>query len=140
MTTPIVVFCKYLEEIKIVADELSHLKVAVLNGQTRNRSKMIEDFQAGLYDVIICQIKTGGVGIDLYSSCNAIFYSLTYSFIDYEQALARVHRYGQTRDVKIYLVYAKNTIDEAIYEAILSKKSISDTVLKSLKGVTYGKS
>jgi len=140
MTTPIVVFCKYLEEIKIVADELSHLKVAVLNGQTRNRSKMIEDFQAGLYDVIICQIKTGGVGIDLYSSCNAIFYSLTYSFIDYEQALARVHRYGQTRDVKIYLVYAKNTIDEAIYEAILSKKSISDTVLKSLKGVTHGKS
>lgn len=139
ITKPVVVFCKYLEEIKMISDELSHLKVAVLNGQTKNRSKIIEDFQSGVYDVIICQIKTGGVGIDLYKSCNVIFYSLTYSFIDYEQALSRVHRYGQTQPVKIYLIYAKNTIDEDIYKAILSKKSISDTVLKSLKGVTHGK-
>ena len=139
ITKPVVIFCKYLEEIKMVSDELSYLKVAVLNGQTKNRSKIIEDFQSGVYDVIICQIKTGGVGIDLYKSCNVIFYSLTYSFIDYEQALSRVHRYGQTQPVKIYLIYAKNTIDEDIYKAILSKKSISDTVLKSLKGVTHGK-
>ncbi len=139
ITAPVVIFCKYLEEIEIVARELSHLKLAILCGKTKNRAKMIEDFQDGLYDVIICQIKTGGVGIDLFRSCNVIFYSLTYSFIDYEQALARVHRHGQTKEVKIYLIYAKNTIDEAIYEAILSKKSISDTVLKSLKGVTHGK-
>ena len=139
ITKPIVIFCKYLEEIKMISDELTHLKIAILNGQTKNRSNIINDFQSGLYDVIICQIKTGGVGIDLYKSCNVIFYSLTYSFIDYEQALSRVHRYGQTQPVTIHLIYAKDTIDEDIYKAILSKKSISDTVLKSLKGVNYGK-
>lgn len=133
---PFVVFCKYRQEIEIVKSILSRKvnSFGVIDGRVKKkRTQIINDFQGGKYDALICQIKTGGVGVDLFRSHTVVFYSLTYSFIDFEQALARVHRRGQTSPVEIYLLYAKETIDEDIYMAILSKKSISNLVLKRLK-------
>ena len=133
---PIVIFCEYLEEVWAIHDELVDLdlKIATLTGkQKKQRPQIQADFQAGKYDVLICQIRTGGVGIDLYRSCVGIMYSWKHSSINFEQAVKRLHRRGQTRPVKIFLLMAKGTIDEAIYEAILSKGVVIDCVLSYLK-------
>lgn len=129
---PIVIFCRYLAEVFALEDELLNLypTTKTLMGQNRkHRPQLIEDFQAGKIEILICQIKTGGVGIDLFTSCVAIFFSMTYSYIDFEQALARIHRRGQTREVTIYLLIASDTIDHEIYSAILAKRRITSRVL-----------
>lgn len=135
---PIVVFCKYLEEVWALHDELidTGLRIQTLTGKSKkgaHRAKIQTDFQDGKTDVLICQIRTGGVGIDLFRSCVAIFYSLTYSFIDYEQALSRLHRRGQEQAVDIFLLYALGTVDEDIYEAIVAKRKVTEQVLQRLK-------
>lgn len=132
---PIVIFCRYLEEVWSIEAALTGLRVETLTGKTKKkeRPKIQRRFQAGKIDVLICQIKTGGVGIDLYRSCVAIFYSSSYSFIDFEQALSRLHRRGQRMPVTIFLVYAAGTIDEEIYTAIRSKRKVSEAVLNYLK-------
>src|SRR5690606_16438260 len=129
---PIVIFCRYLEEVRCIAEELEKEcpTVKTLTGRNRKeRPQLIDDFQAGEIDILICQIKTGGVGIDLFRSCVAIFYSMSYSYIDFEQASARIHRRGQTRPVTIYLLIALGTIDHEIYSAILAKRRVTSRVL-----------
>ncbi len=134
---PIVIFCRYISEVKEVAAELTlkGYRVAILMGKTKkqDRAPMIAAFQRGEIDVLVSQVKTGGVGVDLFKASVAIFYSYTYSFIDYEQALSRLHRRGQENVVSLFLLFAVDTVDEAIIEAILAKRKITRRVLTTLE-------
>lgn len=130
--TPVVVFCKYREEVDICTRAAQYLgrSVGVISGKTKaTRSQTVRDFQAGRIDVLVCMIRAGGVGIDLYYSHVAVFYSCTYSSIDFDQAVCRVHRNGQQNAVRIYVIQATNTVDILIYSALLMKKKISFQVL-----------
>lgn len=134
---PIVVCCKYRTEIEEVVAELgaAGYDVAAIHGgvKKKERPSIIQAFQRGRYDVIVVQERTGGVGIDLFKSSVAIVYSLTYSRIDFEQFLARVHRRGQEFTVDVYLLYVAGTVDEDVYEAILRKDRITKKVLIELE-------
>lgn len=141
-TGPVVIFCRFLEEIWAIEENLIEWAydngrppdIRTLTGRNKkNRGALIAEFQAGDVDVLICQIKTGGVGIDLYRSSVAIFFSYTYSYIDFEQAVARLHRRGQTSKVDLFLLHALGTIDEAIYSSILAKRKITSKVLIELE-------
>lgn len=140
---PAVIFTRYVAEAQGIARELIRLgrSVATITGETgkADRTRIVEMFQEGRLQTIVSQIKTGGVGIDLYRSCHLIVYSPTFSHIDFDQAIARVYRRGQTRAVTIYMIAAQNTIDEYIYEALVSKQRKTKIILNSLKGKSYGR-
>lgn len=132
MELPVVIFAKYLEEIRQIETVIPPgiCNVASIIGRTRKtRDATLDAFQRGEIDVLIAQVRTGGVGIDLQRACNGIFYSSTFSFIDFDQAVSRLHRAGQTRPVKFFLLGAENTVDMEIYNALLSKQSISELIL-----------
>ena len=129
---PVVVFCRFLNEVDAIAEAVSsgNDRVAIITGKTRKtRTETINAFQRGKIDVLISQIRTGGVGINLYRSHTGIFFSTTYSSIDFDQAVSRLHRAGQKEEVKIYLLLAENSIDEDIFHAVLYKRSVSEIVL-----------
>lgn len=133
---PVVVFTKYRFEVAQIVASLSggNRRISTIDGKNRKtRTQTIRDFQAGKIDILVANIKAGGVGIDLFRASVAIFYSCTHSFIDYAQALKRIHRPGQKRAVKIYFLYAKNTVDKLIYKTILSKRDVSEMVLKQFR-------
>lgn len=134
---PIVIFCKYLQEVDAIRDVLTSegLTVGTITGRVKrkDRTAIIQKFQAFKLDALVAQVRTGGVGIDLFAASVAVFYSITYSFIDFEQAVARIHRRGQKKPVRIYLLVAQNTIDEDICTAIRSKRKVSEVVLTKLK-------
>lgn len=137
MPGPVVIFCKYLEEIHQIHAAISPMfgRVELFYGKVKRseRAGILSDFQNGLIDVLICQVRTGGIGIDLYRSSCAIIYSMTFSYIDFAQLISRLHRHGQKELVRIFLIYVKNSIDEDIYNAILSKHSVSEAILTRLK-------
>lgn len=144
---PVVVFCQFLHEIDPVYDILtrSMKSVAVLYGEIRDkkndkrRTKLLQDFQAGHIDGLICQMRTGGVSIDLTRSNTLIMYSTNHSFIDYEQILFRFHRGGQTKPVSVYVLYAINTVDEEKLEVLRNKHSTSYRVVSAFEGASNGK-
>jgi SNF2 family DNA or RNA helicase len=136
---PAVIFCRFLEEMDIIKEVLPAGSFAELRGSVRDtkkdkaRSKIIQAFQAGKIDWLICQQKTGGVGIDLYRASVCIFYSMSHSWIDYDQALSRLDRRGQTERVTIFLILAYDTIDDDKLEAVMSKSSLTSAILRRLK-------
>lgn len=128
---PVVIFCRYLPEIQAIAETLSNFRVATITGKNRKeRPEINRRFQAGDLDYLVAQVRTGGIGVDLFRSCHGVFYSTTFSYIDFDQALKRLQRDGQKRQVHIWMIYAYDTIDRVVYDAALLKQDTSEMVLR----------
>lgn len=131
----LVIFTRYVEELLIIEKALTKLKykVATLYGKTKDKS-IWQKFQENKYpSVIICQVATGGVGIDLFAADTAIFYSNSFSYIDYEQAKSRLHRKGQENKVTYIHLIAKDSIDVDIKNSLDSNGTDIMFVLKQLR-------
>lgn len=137
---PAVIFCKFKEEVVICQEVVETMttssRIATVTGRKGRRKALrqervetIDRFQRGEIDYLICQVRTGGVGIDLFASHLGVFYSLPHSSIEFDQAVSRIHRSGQTHAVEIVTLEAANTVDVLIASALLSKRSVSQQVL-----------
>jgi SNF2 family DNA or RNA helicase len=62
-----------------------------------------------------------------------VFLSLPWSLTDFEQAIGRLHRSGQTNDVWVYLMITEKTIDAKILDALANKRSVAEIALEALK-------
>jgi len=135
---PVVIFCKYLAEIPLIekacaaAPGCRPARIRVLTGGVvgDERTDLINIFQAGGVDYLICQMRTGGVSIELTAASTLIFYSMNFSLIDFEQVCGRFHRGSQTREVNVYVLYATDTIDQEIADQIEAKKETFFSVVR----------
>lgn len=80
-------------------------------------------------DVVGVQIQSGGTGVDLTRSCFGVWYSKGHSLGDYDQALARQHRPGQTRPVTFVHLEVEDTIDHDVYRSLMSRRAVVSGVL-----------
>lgn len=127
---PLVVFVKYLEDLRAVCEECRSggRTCSVLCGDR----KELEGWQRGDSDVIVVQQRAGGCGVDLTRACYCVYYSLSHSLGDYEQSLGRLRRPGQKKCVRYYHLVASDTVDEDIYEALRDKREVCDSVFSNL--------
>jgi SNF2 family DNA or RNA helicase len=128
-----VVFCRFHKDLDAVHEAAVAMgcRSCELSGRLNN----LEEWQAeGGPEVLAVQTQAGGLGVDLTRARYSVFYSLSYSLGDHEQALARVHRPGQERKVTHIHLLAPGTIDEHVFEALQSKKDVIEFVIKTLGG------
>lgn len=139
---PFVVFCKYvfeLHELARMIERAGYGKGAKLWGKVKDtkknkhRTKMLLKFQLGKYPWIICQQRTGGVGVDLFRAKNFFVYSMGHSFIDYDQMLSRGDFLEQDDAANYFLLLARSTIDIDIVMGVEVKKSITEAFYDRLK-------
>jgi SNF2 family DNA or RNA helicase len=129
---PLVIFC-------VSYHDMDNCKaVALESGRTvsehSGRVKQLEEWQAGVTDVLVVQIRAGGVGIDLTRACYNIMYSTGHGAGDYDQAICRSHRPGQMADHVNYIhLHCAGTIDGVIYKAIQEKRSIVEAIMHHIK-------
>jgi SNF2 family DNA or RNA helicase len=132
---PFVIFCKYVFEVHALARMLERGgwgKGAKLWGKVKDlkkdkrRTNMLLAFQRGEYPWIICQQRTGGVGVDLYRARKFFVYSRTHSYIDYDQMLSRGDFLDQDERANFYILMARSTIDMDIDVSVEVKKSITE--------------
>lgn len=121
---PIVIFCKFTNEIQRIK-EIKGRTWAELSGH----KDQLSEWQNAIFNSIVIQIQSGGVGIDLTRACYCIYYSTGYNLIEYEQSLARVDRPGQSKPVTMYHIMAENTIDQKICKALMNKKQTVEDIL-----------
>lgn len=133
---PFVVFCKYVWEVHLIARMLRRMgydRVAELWGKVKDlkrdkkRTNMLLGFQKGKYDAMVCQQRTGGVGVDLYRARKFFVYSMGHSFIDFDQMLSRGDFLEQTESADFFLIVARRSIDIDITTSVKKKKSITET-------------
>lgn len=86
------------------------------------------DYELSETQVIICNIKSGGVGITLTASSRVSFIELPWHPADCDQCEDRCHRIGQKDSVQATYFLGHNTIDEYIYSIIEKKRNIANQV------------
>ena len=96
------------------------------------RRDMVSDWQSKpeLF-IFLLSTRAGGLGINLTAADTVIFYDSDWNPSNDAQAMDRAHRLGQTRQVTVYRLITKNTIDERILQLSRNKKSVQDAVVGS---------
>lgn len=80
--------------------------------------------------VFIGNVISAGKGITLIKSHDLIFNSFNYSNADCKQVEDRIHRIGQTHDCDIYYQFFRNTQCENVWNIVLRKQRITETLIK----------
>lgn len=103
-----------------------------LDGSSKleDRRDMVMDWQTRP-DIFVFLLSTraGGLGINLTAADTVIFYDHDWNPSNDSQAMDRAHRLGQTRQVTVYRLITKGTIDERIIQLARVKKDVQDIVV-----------
>ena len=123
-------FTSFLAEIqkKLAACGIKFYK---LTGQTpaKRRLEMVDAFNADDTPVFLISMKAGGTGLNLTGASFVILADPWWNAAVQEQASDRAHRIGQTKDVNVVKIVAKDTIEERIVALQESKRELASSLI-----------
>jgi SWI/SNF-related matrix-associated actin-dependent regulator 1 of chromatin subfamily A len=79
--------------------------------------------------VFVGNLQAAGVGITLTAGEAVVFNDLSFVPAHHQQAEDRAYRYGQKNCVSVYYPLFDNTIEGVIYDMLINKKNVIDTVM-----------
>jgi len=125
---PTLVFYNFIEELEELKRRYPHL-------QTLDSPNAVSRFNEGKIELLAAHPKSAGHGLNLQGCAHhMVFLSLPWSFELYEQAVGRLHRGGQKREVWCYCLMTENTIDERIWSVLHDKKALAEATIDELRG------
>lgn len=132
----ILLFSGYTSMFDIIEEELKkeNIEYYKLTGQTKvsERLKLVEDFNNNSnIKVFLISLKAGGTGLNLTGADMVIHYDPWWNLSAENQATDRTYRIGQKRNVQVYKLITKNSIEEKIYELQKRKEMLIDSMLST---------
>lgn len=130
----VVIFARFIPEIKLIEEWLqsSSIDYGIIYGAIpkSERGEQVKKFQTDpKCRAFIAQIQTAGLGITLTAADTEIYYSLDFSFANYDQCRARIHRIGQKNTCTYIHLLTKGTVDEKIMKALKQKRDVATLVV-----------
>jgi SNF2 family DNA or RNA helicase len=139
----LLVFSQFTSLLAYVRRDLDQRDVpyAYLDGQTRDRAKVVERFQNDpSCNLFLISLKAGGVGLNLTAAGYVFLLDPWWNPAVEAQAIDRTHRIGQTQPVFAYKMIARDTVEEKILQLQSSKRKLADAILdgegQSLRDLT----
>ncbi|WP_346926296.1 DEAD/DEAH box helicase [uncultured Arthrobacter sp.] len=99
-----------------------NIEFCYLDGGTRNRTDVVNEFKNGAAPVFLISLKAGGFGLNLTEADYVFLLDPWWNPASEAQAVDRTHRIGQARNVMVYRLVAKDTIEEKVM-ALKARKS-----------------
>lgn len=112
-------------------------KYCRLDGSTKleDRRDTVADFQnRPEIFIFLLSTRAGGLGINLTAADTVIFYDSDWNPTIDSQAMDRAHRLGQTRQVTVYRLITRGTIEERIRKRALQKEEVQRVVISGGAG------
>ena len=106
-----------------------HIYIGLITGSTpaADRQKIVDRFSGSPEgSILLCQVQAGGTGLNIQAAGVVIFCEPQIKPSLTRQAIARVYRMGQTRNVLVYHLLCENTVDEAVRKLLESKQEEFD--------------
>lgn len=128
-----IIWTQGTNELEHIADELRQYKYSVVTyyGATKpqERTKAINDFQAGKARIFLGQPKAGGIGITLTAATDMIWYTVGYNYADYAQGQGRFERIGQTQPMRVWHMVSRGTLDVSIKRIVEKKRATQEELI-----------
>ena len=94
----------------------------------------VKAWNAGKTKMLVVHPASVGYGLNLQTGGNIIvWFGLTWSLEQYQQANARLYRQGQTKSVIIHHLVCKNTVDERVMQALANKEHGQASLIEAVK-------
>ena len=132
----ILLFSGYTAMFDIIEKELKKEKIEYLKltGQTKvsDRVNLVDEFNNSPdKKLFLISLKAGGTGLNLVGADMVIHYDPWWNLSAENQATDRTYRIGQKRNVQVYKLITKNSIEEKIYELQKRKESLIDSMIST---------
>lgn len=129
----LLLFSQFTSMLDIVAARLDGMGIRyfMLTGSTKpaQRLKMVNSFNGDDTSVFLISLKAGGTGLNLTGADVVIHYDPWWNSSAENQASDRAYRIGQKKNVQIYKLITRNTIEEKIRELQQAKSGLADIIL-----------
>lgn len=127
----VVIFSRFTRMLQIIQKRIvvEHMNYFYLDGKTKDRMAIIDEFEKCNQAVFLVSLKAGGTGINLTSADTAIIYDPWWNPSSERQAEDRIYRIGQKKNVMIYRLITEGTIEEKIQNLQLEKLELSSKIL-----------
>ena len=128
------VFSQFTSMLSLLEEDLKREKIPyyMITGSTpkEKRMSLVHAFNEGDVPVFLISLKAGGYGLNLTGADVVIHYDPWWNLSAQNQATDRAHRIGQTRQVMVYRLILKDTIEERILDLQNAKKDLADAILE----------
>lgn len=133
----VILFTEYRATQEMLIRELQKVGIHAVpfrGGFNRNKKDwMMELFEKRAQVMIATE--AGGEGINLQFCHHMINFDMPWNPMRVEQRIGRIHRLGQTKDVKIYNFATQNTIEEHIIWLLHEKINLFESVIGELETI-----
>ncbi|MDA8427905.1 MAG: DEAD/DEAH box helicase [Geobacteraceae bacterium] len=124
----VVIFSQWLRMNELVEQVLERLEIGHvhLNGSvpSKNRKHLMSRFKSDPACKVFLSTDAGGVGLNLQSGAVVINLDIPWNPAILEQRIARVHRMGQKKPVRVINFISCNSIEERILDLLRFKKAV----------------
>ncbi len=127
----VIIFTNFTDTLKKITEHFGKIAVS-LDGSTSKPARQfaVDQFQENdKVKVFVGNLKAAGVGLTLTAAEAVIMNDLSFVPSDHSQAEDRAFRYGQKNNVSVYYPIFENSIEGAIYDILIKKKNIFETVM-----------
>lgn len=119
----VIIWCSFVDEIKTLREELPNSAAIYGEKDLKTRNLILDRFKKGNFQYLVISIAINE-GFNLQNCRNAILYSDNYSRTKRENAIKRIHRIGQYKQVYVRRLLAENSLDLRILEVGKRKDKI----------------
>jgi SNF2 family DNA or RNA helicase len=127
----IIIFSQFTSMLELIAERLEKagMRFLTLTGASKDRMKLVEEFQSGKVPVFLISLKAGATGLNLTAADTVIHYDPWWNPAVESQATDRAYRIGQTQPVFVYKLVGEGTIEEKILKLQQRKAMMTKTIL-----------
>jgi hypothetical protein len=129
----ILLFSQFTSMLALIEEhlQLENIPFLKLTGQTKERAKLVNDFQTGAFPVFLISLKAGGTGLNLTAADTVIHYDPWWNPAAENQATDRAHRIGQSKPVFVHKLVCRGTIEDRILELQGQKAALVEALLSA---------
>lgn len=129
----VIIWVQFDEDLQEIMEITGRYQTATATGNCKDLQREIEFFTTRA-KYLIAHPKSIGAGVDgLQKACSyMIFFSPSYSYSDYYQAISRLDRNKQTDPVTVINLICAESIEEDMIKAIEKKQSFHEYIKKKL--------
>ncbi len=127
----ILIFSQFTTMLGLIEEHLVKSGVAYLKltGASKDRGKLVEDFQSGKFPVFLISLKAGGTGLNLTAADTVIHYDPWWNPAAQAQATDRAYRIGQDKPVFVHKLLCEETVEERIHKLQEEKAKLANDLL-----------
>lgn len=129
----LIVFANHRRVVQAISERFNAPKImGGMNVNVVERGK--EAFQAGEEQMIVLNIKAGGVGHTLTAASNVVFVEYPYTPGEMDQAIDRAYaRMNDLHGVMVWQLVAEDTMDEVIMDMLAEKRQVVNAVTEGVE-------